>query len=161
MAFLCFSHCLLRRRTRFTEVGDLINSIPEKISTKYTVFWRLWKNRKWWGGAISRDKFSALGPIQQYMCHSDRTSGLGWASTTLFLRRRLGSPKFGTLLILYPRKFPRNTRFLADCAKTGSDGAEQYQLTSLVPAGLNNGTWVRAIGLPVWAGHRRPCWGAS
>ena len=29
-------------------------------------------------------KFSALGPIQRYMCHSDRTSGLGVASATLF-----------------------------------------------------------------------------
>ena len=29
-------------------------------------------------------KCSALGPIQRYMCHSDRTSGFGGASTTLF-----------------------------------------------------------------------------
>ena len=34
----CFE--LIKAPTRFTEVRDLINSIPQKISTKYTVFGR-------------------------------------------------------------------------------------------------------------------------
>ena len=34
------THHLVKAPTRFTEVRDLLNSIPEKISTKYTVFGR-------------------------------------------------------------------------------------------------------------------------
>ena len=63
--------------------SDLIKSISEKISTENTVFGRLCKNRMWWGRAVSRGKFSARGPIQQYICQSDRTSGLGGTSTSL------------------------------------------------------------------------------
>ena len=34
------THHLVKAPTRFTEVRDLLNSIPQKISTKYTVFGR-------------------------------------------------------------------------------------------------------------------------
>ncbi len=73
----------LRRRTRFTEVGDFIKSISQKISTENTVSGRLCKNRKWWSGTVSGENLRAPSSIHWYMDESDRTSGLGGTSTSL------------------------------------------------------------------------------
>ena len=65
--------------------------------------------------------------------------------------------EIGVFMFLSGRKFPRNRRFLDHSSKTGSDGAERFRVKSYVPLALSNGTWMRAVGLPVWAGHRQPC----
>ena len=69
--------------------------------------------------------------------------------------------EIGDFIFLSGRKFPRNRRFLDHSSKTGSDGAERFRVKSYVPLALSNGTWLRAVGLPVWAGHRRPCFFVS
>ncbi len=73
------------------------------------------------------------------------------------LRRRTRFTEIGTFIFLSGQKFPRNRRFLSFCAKTGCGGAERFRGKSYVPPALSIGIWVRAIGLPVWTGHRQVC----
>ena len=79
------------------------------------------------------------------------------ANKTVLLRRRTRLTEVRSLLFLSCQKFPRNRRFLDSISKTGSDRAKLFQVASLVPADLFKGTCVRAIRLPVLAGHRQVC----
>ena len=73
------------------------------------------------------------------------------------LRRRTQFTEVGNLLLLSGHRFPRNRRFLVIAPKP--EVIERYRLgvKCYVPPALSNGTLMRAIGLPVWAGHRQVC----
>ncbi len=65
--------------------------------------------------------------------------------------------EIGVFIFLSGKKFPQNRWFLSDSAKTRSDRAERFRRKSYVPPAVSNGIWMRAMGLPVWAGHGQVC----
>ena len=88
------------------------------------------------------------------------TKDLHWqvpAASVAIIKAPYSGTEIGVFMFLSGRKFPRNRRFLSYSAKTGSAGADRFRGKSYVPPALSNGICVRAIGLPVWAGHRRVC----
>ena len=93
--------------------------------------------------------------IQRAFCFASAFCFNFHSDSITSLRRRTRFTEIGTFIFLSGPKFPRNRRFLSYCAKTGSAGADRFRGKSYVPPALSNGICVRAIGLPVWAGHRR------
>src|SRR5512139_4121744 len=80
------------------------------------------------------------------MCHSDKTSGLGGASATLFLRRQLAYASKATLMLSSQGQGGYERSFCGLSRKPEVTGGRCLGVFCYVPRDLSNGTWIIAIG---------------